>query len=73
MATEAKIEGAENNEFYVVVRWQKPKPGEYKKLFSRSYVFGPSMQFDRQAWAVQKCVGVLAREVVGEVLSFRGV
>ena len=73
LATQVEFEPAEDNEFYIVVRWEKPSPGEYKKLFSRQYVFGNSMKFDRNAWEVRRCVGVLAREVVAEVLSFRGV
>jgi hypothetical protein len=73
LATEAKIEPATNNEFYLVVRWEKPSPGEYRKLFDRPYVFGSSLRLDRNAWEVRECVGVLAREVVREVLSFRGV
>lgn len=73
LATEAKIEPATNNEFYLVVRWEKPRPGEYRKLFDRPYVFGASMRLDRSAWEVRECVGILAREVVREVLFFRGV
>lgn len=73
LATEVVIEPGENNEFYIVVRWKKPQDGEYKKLFSRSVVFGASMQLSREAWTVQKCAGDLARGVVAEVLTFRGV
>lgn len=73
LAVEAKIESAEKNEFYLVVRWDKPQPGEYRRLFDRPYVFGTSMRLERGAWEIRECAGVLAREVVREVLSHRGV
>jgi len=73
MATEVAIEPAPNSEFYVVVRWEKPEPGEYKKLFDRPTVFGQTMRLHPLAWSIQRCVGDFSRDVVREVLTKRGV
>jgi hypothetical protein len=73
MATKATIEPAENGEFFVVVQWEKPEHGEYKKHFDRPTVFGSSMRLHPLAWTVQRCVGDFSRDVVREVLQQRGV
>lgn len=72
-ATSVKILPGENGEFVVYVIWDKPFPGEYRKIFTRPIVFGRSMQLTSAAWSVQKCVADFARDVVREVLQARGV
>lgn len=74
-ANSVSVEPGELGEFIVTVRWinKSGETGEYRKLFSREYVFGRTMQLASSAWMVQRCAGEYAREVVREVLRLRGV
>ena len=74
-ATEVTVEPTELGEFYVTVRWadKSGNTSEHRKLFSRAYVFGRTMQLASGAWTVQRCAGEYAREVVREVLHQRGI
>ena len=62
-----------HGEFEVVVNWpaQGGPAGEYKKAFTRSFVFGGTFQLSPNAWTIERKACDHARDIVRDVLNKR--
>ncbi len=74
-ATEVVFEPKAHGEFTVVIRWvnKDQTTGEYKKDFTKEFVFGSTFRLSPQAWVVEKRACDYARDIVRGVLQQRGV